>query len=324
MIILHRRTQPALHFLLLFGLLIASLGLAPVSPAPPRREPPAFPDSTWSPWTRAGSWQTTSCTGPPTAGITWNAITPPLPGGAAIAAVDFSDSLEGRALLVDASGADPLYSLGVTHDGGATWETGTLDLFAPGDVSAIPDKVYMQWLGPQTGWLVIKRATGINFSVGSLFRTDDGGLTWTQLSIPVGEPVTFVDENIGWVAGGAAGDELYRTTDGGGDVGLAGLRAVRGEPRRETCLPVPQVPGCEGRSAARHGQRREYCPHGLLYDRGRGRGVDAGEQHPAGCERGPERPLRADDVRRQSLHPAGAGQRPDRHRTGGAAVHHAL
>ena len=67
----------------------------------------------------------------------------------------------------------------------------------------------------QTGWLVIKRATGINFSIGSLFRTDDGGLTWNQLTIPIGEEVAFITPEIGWVAGGAAGDELYQTVDGG-------------------------------------------------------------------------------------------------------------
>jgi photosystem II stability/assembly factor-like uncharacterized protein len=222
---MNRPTGQGLHAILTFSLLIGSLGLGPVSPAAAGGAP--------GPSAQAGAsgiggfhlisvdqgWVLTDNQLYWTAdgGDTWDAITPPLPGGAALAAVDFIDSLEGRVLMVAtaAAGEDPVYSLGVTHDGGMTWETGTLALFAPGDVSASPDKAYMQWLGPQTGWLVIKRASGINFSIGSLFRTDDGGLTWTQFSIPVGEPVSFITSEIGWVAGGAAGDELYRTADGG-------------------------------------------------------------------------------------------------------------
>lgn len=223
--IINRRNKPELHVLLIFGLLIVSLGVGPVSPADASGEPGPSAQagavgvdgfhliSVDQGWVLSDNHLYWTADG----GDTWDLISPPLPGQSTIAGVDFIDSLEGRVLmLIDAAaGEDPVYSLGVTHDGGTTWETGTLDLFSPGDVNAIPDKVYMQWLGPQTGWLVIKRATGINFSIGSLFRTDDGGLTWTQLSIPIGEEVAFINVDIGWAAGGAAGDELYRTVDGG-------------------------------------------------------------------------------------------------------------
>jgi|GEM_PF-2122565 len=220
---MNRRTGQGLHATLIFGLLIVSLGMGPVPPAIAGGAPGPSAQTGESGvggfhlisvdqgWVLSNNRLYWTADG----GDTWDLISPPLPGGAALAAVDFIDSQEGRVLMVDTAGADPVYSLGVTHDGGTTWETGTLDLFAPGDVSASPDKVYMQWLGPQTGWLVIKRASGINFSIGSLFRTDDGGLTWTQLTIPIGEEVAFITPEIGWAAGGAAGDELYRTVDGG-------------------------------------------------------------------------------------------------------------
>jgi len=148
-------------------------------------------------------------------GNTWSLISTSIPRPSNITAIEFIDSNEGRVLMVSSSGGDPIYSLARTHDGGVTWDTLTLSLFLPGDVNAFADDVYMQWLDPQTGWMVVKRATGSNFSIGSLFRTDNGGLTWSQLSIPIGEQVVFITPEVGWVAGGAAGDELYRTMDGG-------------------------------------------------------------------------------------------------------------
>jgi photosystem II stability/assembly factor-like uncharacterized protein len=243
---MNQRTRQELHVLLIFGLLIVSLGMGPVSPAVASGEPGPSAQagsagidgfhlvSVDQGWVLTGNQLYWTANG----GSTWVSITPPLPGKATIAAVDFIDSREGRVLMVDAAGADPIYSLGVTHDGGTTWETAVLDLFAAGDVSAVPDKAYMQWLSPQTGWLVIKRATGINFSVGSLFRTDDGGLTWIKLSIPVGEPVEFVTSLTGWVAGGAAGDELYRTLDGGATwISQAFVQAAGSPTRRLAYLP---------------------------------------------------------------------------------------
>ncbi len=220
---INRRTGQALHVLLISALLIAGLGMGGVSPAAASGEasPSAQAGATGisgfklisvdQGWVLSDNQLYWTADG----GESWNLISAGLPEGPTLVAVDFSDSQEGRVLMMDAAGEDPVYSLGSTHDGGATWETGTLSLFAAVDVNASADKVFMQWLDAQTGWLVIKRASGINFSMGSLFRTEDGGLTWNQLSIPIGEAVDFITAQVGWAAGGAAGDELYRTEDGG-------------------------------------------------------------------------------------------------------------
>lgn len=148
-------------------------------------------------------------------GTTWSLISSSIPAKTTIAAVNFIDNNEGRVLMLYTAGSDPIYSLSITHDGGVTWSTSNLALFSPGDFNAVSNGIYMQWLDTSIGWIVIKRATGINFSLGSFFRTDDGGLTWTQLNIPIGEPVFFITPDIGWTAGGASGDELYQTLDGG-------------------------------------------------------------------------------------------------------------
>jgi photosystem II stability/assembly factor-like uncharacterized protein len=75
--------------------------------------------------------------------------------------------------------------------------------------------MYLDFIDSQTGWLVARLATGLNFSQGLLFKTEDGGATWSQLTIPLGEPVRFVTEETGWTAGGPTNSELYVTRDGG-------------------------------------------------------------------------------------------------------------
>lgn len=155
-------------------------------------------------------------------GGTWTEITPPDLGQAAIRAAAFPDPEHGWLALTAPVGADnagadngPGYSLARTDDGGRTWQRLPLDLFAPGDPAALAGAVYLQFLDEQMGWLVVKRATSRNFSLGTLFRTDDGGATWVRLTLPIGEPVAFVSRDLGRVSGGAAGDEHYQTRDGG-------------------------------------------------------------------------------------------------------------
>ncbi|MBK8811007.1 MAG: hypothetical protein IPN69_09785 [Acidobacteria bacterium] len=90
----------------------------------------------------------------------------------------------------------------------------------------------------ERGWVINKS--------GKLLRTDDGGVTWRTLSLPVrGFPagISFTNPNIGLIALNikskpGAGDEsaILRTEDGGeswattysGDVGFSGLRSFDG------------------------------------------------------------------------------------------------
>jgi photosystem II stability/assembly factor-like uncharacterized protein len=150
------------------------------------------------------------------AGQSWDSITPSNLDQSIIHAVSFVDTQHGWLVLTnsDESGFTT-YAIARTLDGGSTWQTASLSLFRPGDVNSLAGAVYLHFLDSQTGWLVVRRATSSNFSLGTLFKTTDGGNTWTQLTIPIGEPVYFVTSEVGWTAGGAAGDELYRTQDGG-------------------------------------------------------------------------------------------------------------
>ena len=140
-------------------------------------------------------------------GAAWTDITP----AADIQAVDFLDASRGWTVASVTNG----YSLASTTDGGRAWQTRALRLPALRNTDAPIAKVYMNWRTESHGWLVFKFATGINFSRGRLFVTFDGGETWTEREIPLGEPVTFTDENNGWVSGGPTGAEFFVTRDGG-------------------------------------------------------------------------------------------------------------
>ncbi len=173
-------------------------------------------------------------------GAGWKDITPSYSQQATIADVNFIDENHGWVVLIVTSGDDPVYAIARTADAGSTWQTEVVPLFSPGDVSAIAQAVYLQMLDSQTGWLVIKQSTSINFSLGTLFRTADGGHTWTRLTIPIGEPVTFINSSIGWVAGGAAGDELYRTQDGGSIWQSEAFIQSRGDPSQQQVYLPPK------------------------------------------------------------------------------------
>ncbi len=150
-----------------------------------------------------------------TGGQTWQDITPLAPDRATICAVFFTTSNQGWVVSSSAGQVDKAsFILSHTQDAGSSWQSIPLNL--PFDTLNVPiSAVYTHWIDAQTGWLVFKQATGSQFSAGVLFRTVDGGQTWMQLSIPIGEPVQFTSAREGWVAGGPAGDELHRTTDGG-------------------------------------------------------------------------------------------------------------
>lgn len=141
-------------------------------------------------------------------GQRWRDITP-LGQAQAISAVFFLDIQHGWQLLSESASTDlPSYALARTANGGRTWQTQSLALLQPDDPDALSHTAYLHFVNAQTGWLVVKRATSNAFSAGALFKTTDGGISWTRLSIPIGEPVYFVNEQVGWTAGGAAAADV--------------------------------------------------------------------------------------------------------------------
>ncbi|MFH1636276.1 MAG: glycoside hydrolase domain-containing protein [Chloroflexota bacterium] len=147
-------------------------------------------------------------------GNSWREITPNLGTEPIhILDVEFTDSLVAWLALWQHN-ASPSKNLAMlrTEDGGRTWQTSPLPASREGDMI---QAAHLNFIDHRTGWVVLELRTGSSFSAGRLFSTRDGGRTWDERSIPLGEPVAFVDDQRGWVAGGPSGDQLYRTSDGG-------------------------------------------------------------------------------------------------------------
>lgn len=155
----------------------------------------------WLWWTAAGDWTDK---------------TPTLPNGGALQAAHFLDAQTGwvAAARPGDSGQGATVDILHTTDAGQTWQSYEVANATP-HYNPAPAALYLHFVDGQTGWLVSKLATSSNFSLGNLFKTEDGGRTWRQLSIPIGAAVRFVDAQTGWTAGGPGGNELYATRDGG-------------------------------------------------------------------------------------------------------------
>ncbi len=147
-------------------------------------------------------------------GGSWQNITPPDAQTRTIAAVFFLDR---EHAWVGLSNPGPLLSgfvLEATVDGGLTWQTLSSNILASEATIPLSNSVHLQMLDAQTGWLMFEVSTGSSFSAGRLFKTVDGGVTWTELTIPVGGSVYFASTTSGWAVG-RDGVGLYRTRNGG-------------------------------------------------------------------------------------------------------------
>jgi photosystem II stability/assembly factor-like uncharacterized protein len=147
-------------------------------------------------------------------GATWQDITPGQTSLAHIYAVTFVNPQQGWLVHGPAAegGQDPLEVL-MTQDGGLTWQVFPSAL--PDDPGSAPSAAYLNFVDDNTGFLAVKLESSSAFSLGRLFATQDSGRTWQERSLPLGEPVSFVDAQRGWIAGGPGGDLLFQTVDGG-------------------------------------------------------------------------------------------------------------
>jgi hypothetical protein len=157
-------------------------------------------------WTASRLWWTAD------GGATWQERTPTALASGAIRGASFLDSSRGW-LAAQALSTGEL-QIFRTQDGGLTWSVSALP-DAQGDLAERGGNLSLDFVDAQSGWVSVRLQTSAAFSEGRLFRTQDGGLTWSELSLPAGGEVHFLDANRGWLAGGPGGGQLFATGDGG-------------------------------------------------------------------------------------------------------------
>ena len=103
-----------------------------------------------------------------------------------------------------------------TTDGGSTWYN-----ISPQGVTEFGYGTANTFLSATQAWVMV---TDWSDPIGSglLYRTSDGGLTWTVYPVPFGGgDLTFIDDDNGWmmaalgIAAGSMGVAIYQTDDGG-------------------------------------------------------------------------------------------------------------
>ncbi len=99
-----------------------------------------------------------------------------------------------------------------SSNGGATWTRRGMAV-APSDHGFGP--LYLTFVDVGHGWLVVDEGSHGGFSYASLYRTSDGGGTWSRMVAPQSAAVSFANASDGISSSGPASRGAYITHDGG-------------------------------------------------------------------------------------------------------------
>lgn len=152
-----------------------------------------------------------------TNGSDWQDVTPALEQGESLEDSFFLESNTAYALTLSASGEGWRLNLLKTIDSGVSWQDQGLGVSDQArELWGLPfGDAFLQWQSDQIGWVLIKQATSINFSVGLLLHTVDGGQTWEVSEPPAADEFVFVDGKSGFMRDPLDPTRLYQTQDGG-------------------------------------------------------------------------------------------------------------
>lgn len=159
----------------------------------------------------------------------WHEVTPTSLTVTQLGDAYFADASAGWLIAYGHTQPDGAESLLVyrTTDGGASWSKATVDANA-----SLADGHGPSWItfaNQMDGWLEVQTVSSSNFSNANLYRTTDGGESWTPLRIPIAGAIAFPTPTNGFVSGGAGGMELYTTHDGGTSWALVSLPGPSGQ-----------------------------------------------------------------------------------------------
>lgn len=166
-------------------------------------------------------------------GSTWKDVTPPqaeVVGGEIQAATGFFQDDQTAWVTYAINGDSSVPSQVVvwrTSDGGLSWQASQ-----PLDLSGLSEFFVpstLQFVAGQAGWLLVHVGAGMNHDYVVLYRSSDGGATWSRILDPYNDggiqscsknAMLFTDATHGWLMGDcggvAAGVLLFKTSDGGG------------------------------------------------------------------------------------------------------------
>jgi photosystem II stability/assembly factor-like uncharacterized protein len=149
-------------------------------------------------------------------GQSWDTISPSIPTGVIVQDVEFIDVDTGWILWttgnVDGSAN---FTLARTLDHGKNWNINQVRLFDAGEIEAHSDEASMGWFDSQKGWIAVRQSSSSNFSLGTLFTTSDGGVTWVRSTLPIAGSVHLNNPQIGWAIDQSIGNQIFQTRDGG-------------------------------------------------------------------------------------------------------------
>jgi hypothetical protein len=137
-------------------------------------------------------------------GTSFTPVSVPVPAGT-VRAVQFRDDQNGVAAAASGTGV----TVARTSDGGRTWRSQAIR-----DTAASPagySGVAVSFGDAANGAILARTATSPAFSVGTLFATTDGGVSWAARRAPEAGQVTVDPGGRTWLAG----DALDVTTDQG-------------------------------------------------------------------------------------------------------------
>lgn len=142
----------------------------------------------------------------------WSNITPGEIFGARVHGAFFTDRLNGSTVISRAGKDGFTLDFAITHDGGQNWTFNQLGATSDAGYG----KASISFINQDVGYVMLQLPSSANFSLGMLFKTADGGVSWNTLpAVPVAGQINFTSATDGWLAGGAGGDKLYFTSDGG-------------------------------------------------------------------------------------------------------------
>lgn len=175
------------------------------------------------------------------AGGAWSDISPKTSLIEPYLLVSFPDVNLGVAIYLTQTETDLSLKIFQTMSKGRTW------LPIEGDLKekireriALPfGGIQMQWLNKSQAFVLIKEISSANFSLGTLFVSDDGGKHWHGMDAPAAGKMVFLSREVGFIANPMDPEALYYTFDGGKNWELTQLSLPAESKQKLTSVGLP-------------------------------------------------------------------------------------